>query len=234
LRRGVHRPPRFRSRVFSTPQRFPGTPGDRGLVSCRSRPWGFPFRALLLGRGRVRLSASLAPLQLVTVVPERRCSRPHPPGFTDARALARWPGSTPELDRRFRRGEPRLPRRSGSRSPGSARSDGFVCFEALLPPRGRSIEGRLPATRPPLLSWASPLQSLAPTEPRDLITLRPCVRPQQAGVCDDVRCYRASSGETATTSRSRRPRRRAITPERPEHARAASRRHLCLPRPWRG
>jgi hypothetical protein len=49
--------------------------------------------------------------------------------------LARWPGSPPELGRRFRRGEPRLPRRPGPHAPESPRSGGFVCFEALLPPR---------------------------------------------------------------------------------------------------
>jgi len=34
----------------------------------------------------VRLSASLAPLQFSTAVPEVRCTRARPPGFTDARA----------------------------------------------------------------------------------------------------------------------------------------------------
>jgi hypothetical protein len=48
VQRHVHRPLRFRSQVLSTSQRFPGRSGLGGLVSCRRRPWGSPFRALLL------------------------------------------------------------------------------------------------------------------------------------------------------------------------------------------
>jgi hypothetical protein len=234
VQRGVHRPPRFRSRVFSTPQRFPGTPGDRGLVSCRSRPWGSPFRAFILvevacASRRRLLPCSWSPSYLSgdardlnlraspTPAPSRGGLALHRSSIAVSDAANRaFPDDLGPAHR-----DPPVPTASSASKPCSL-------HEAVR------VEGRLPATRPPLLSWASPLQSLAPTEPRDLFTLRPWVRPQQAGVCDDERCYRPASGETATTSRSRRPRRRAITPERPEHARAASRRHLFLPRPWRG
>lgn len=47
-RRGRPPPSRFRSQAFSASQRFPGTPELRGLVPCRCRPWGSPFRALIL------------------------------------------------------------------------------------------------------------------------------------------------------------------------------------------
>lgn len=79
-------PSRFRSQAFSASQRFPGRSWLRGLVSCRCRPWGSPFRAFVPRRDRVRLSASLAPLQFSTVVPEVQCARPRPPGFTDSHA----------------------------------------------------------------------------------------------------------------------------------------------------
>ena len=59
-------PPRLRSRVFSTPQRFPGTPGLRGLVSCRSHPWGSSLRSLAPRRGRAPLSGPLASLRFST------------------------------------------------------------------------------------------------------------------------------------------------------------------------
>ena len=49
-------------------------------------PVGFSLQSLAPRWNRVRLSASLAPLQFSTVVPEVQCTRSRPPGFTDARA----------------------------------------------------------------------------------------------------------------------------------------------------
>jgi len=49
-------------------------------------PVGFSLQSVAPRWDRVRLSASLAPLQFSTVVPEVRCARSRPPGFTDARA----------------------------------------------------------------------------------------------------------------------------------------------------
>lgn len=110
-----------------------------------------------------------APLRFSVAVPEVRCSRPRPPGFT---ALTRpAPGSPrlpPELGRRFRRARARLPRRPGPRSPGPPRSCGFVRFEAFLPARVRAHDCRLPDDREPLLSWAS-----APPEPSSDLSLGP-------------------------------------------------------------
>jgi hypothetical protein len=73
----------------------------RGLVSCRCRPWGSPFRAL--------------PLAGIACASRRRllpCSSPPPYLRCDAPDLVlrvsptpalvtRWPGFPPELDRRF-------------------------------------------------------------------------------------------------------------------------------------
>lgn len=56
-------PPRFRSQGSSPSQRFPGTPGLCGRVSCRSRPWGSSLQSVAPRRGRVPLSGSHAPLQ---------------------------------------------------------------------------------------------------------------------------------------------------------------------------
>jgi len=94
-------PLRFRSQAFSASQRFPGTSELRGLVSCRCRPWGSPFRALLL--------AGIACASRRRLLP---CSSPPPYLRCDARDLVprvsptpalmtRWPGSPPGLGRRF-------------------------------------------------------------------------------------------------------------------------------------
>jgi hypothetical protein len=169
MRRGRPPPPRCRSQAFSASQRFASTPGLRGLVSCRSRPWGSPFRALLLARVARPSRGRSAPLRFSVAVPEVRCSRPRPPGFT---ALTRpAPGSPrlpPELGRRFRRARARLPRRPGPRSPGPPRSCGFVRFEAFLPARVRARGHRLPGDHEPMLSWAS-----APPEPSSDLSLGP-------------------------------------------------------------
>jgi hypothetical protein len=139
IQRHVHRPLRFRSHVFTTSQRFPGKPGLRGLVSCRSRPWGSPFRALLLAgvacasrrrsaslqfsTGRLsqgsslafslRVSPTPAPLDAVAWFPTG-ARTPFPPrkrGFLGALTLLAHLGVT---------------------------TTGFGCFEALIPPRSRT------------------------------------------------------------------------------------------------
>jgi hypothetical protein len=50
-------------------------------------PVGFSLQSVAPRWDRVRLSASLASLQFSTTVPEVRCTRSRPPGFTDARAF---------------------------------------------------------------------------------------------------------------------------------------------------
>jgi len=70
-------------------------------------PVGFSLQSVAPRWDRVRLSASHAPLQFSTTVPEVRCARPRPPGFHRRPRLAtRWPGSHPRLDRRFRLSAP--------------------------------------------------------------------------------------------------------------------------------
>jgi hypothetical protein len=114
----------------------------------------------------VRLSASLAPLQFSTAVPEVRCPRSHPPGFTDARAhdAVAWlpTGARPSFlvissGRSHARGSrasaahargPGCPTpRPGPRTPESPRSGDFGCFEAFLPPRVRAHDAPLSRTR---------------------------------------------------------------------------------------
>lgn len=117
---------------------------------------GFSLQSVAPRSGRAPLSGPPASLRFFTAVPEVRCPRPHPPGFT---ALTRpAPGSPrlpPELGRRFRANAFAVPRRPGPRSPGPPRSRDFVRFEAFLPARVRAPDHRLPGDREPMLSWAS-------------------------------------------------------------------------------
>jgi len=69
--------PRFRSRVFSTPQRFPSTPEFRGLVSCRIPVPGIPSLEPSPRKNRAPLSRPPAPLPLSTNVPNRTARLPY-------------------------------------------------------------------------------------------------------------------------------------------------------------
>lgn len=86
----------------------------------------------------------------------------------DSHAFAWFAWLCPELGRRFRHALARPPRRPGPRSPGPPRSCGFVYFEALIPPRIRAHDRRLPVDREPMLSWGS-----APPEPSSVQSLGP-------------------------------------------------------------
>ena len=234
MRRGHPPPPRCRSQAFSASQRFASTPGLRGLVSCRSRPWGSPFRALLLARVAHPSRGRSAPLRFSVAVPEVRCSRPRPPGFT---ALTRpAPGSPrlpPELGRRFRRARARLPRRPGPRSPGPPRSCGFVRFEAFDPsanPRSRPPVARRP--RADALLGFRPSRAFVRPEPRAL------AYPTDRSVRRGASVAQTRGATSRLQVRPLRPRGRVdlvgagCVRSYRTSTRAASRRQPCLPRPW--
>lgn len=212
MRRGVHRPPRFRSRVFSTPQRFPGTPGDRGLVSCRSRPWGSPFRALLLVEVACASRRRLLPCSWSPSYLNGDARDLIPRAFTDARALARWPGSTRSstavsdaANRAFpddlgpAHRDPLVPTASSASKPCSLHE--AVRSKDGCPPPDRRCS---PGLRP---SRAFLRSSLGPSTP-DGLSVRPAlrpthVRPSRASFRGEERGYLSPPGETGTTSRSR-------------------------------
>jgi len=100
---GRSAPVTVRSRVFSTPQRFASTPGLRGLVSCRSHPWGSSLRSVAPRRGRVPLSGPpLLPCGCRPTSSPPWCARPCCSGFhRRARREAWLPGSPPELPAPF-------------------------------------------------------------------------------------------------------------------------------------
>jgi len=170
-------PPRFRSQVFSTSQRFPGTSELGDLVSCRRRPWGSPFRALLLARiacaSRRRLLPCSSPPSYLRCSARDLVLRASP---TPA-LMARWPGFPPELGHRFRRPVPHaLAHGPATTSPTSW----TTCTEVTSFRRLRLLRSFTPLASPcarraafadaprPMLSWALPLQSLDPVEPRTL------------------------------------------------------------------
>jgi hypothetical protein len=164
-------------RVLSPSQRVPGTSELRGLVSCRCRPWGSPFRALIL--------AGIACASRRRMLP---CSSPPPYLRCDACDLilrvsptpalvARWPGHPPELGHRFHRPAPHaLAHGPAATSPTSwIPRTGVTSFRWLRllrsfsPPASPRTERAAFADAPrPMLSWASPLQSFDPVEPRTL------------------------------------------------------------------
>jgi hypothetical protein len=131
-------------------------------------PVGFSLRSVAPRWDRVLLSESLAPLQFSTTVPEVRCTRPRPPGFTDAPARTGWPGSPPELRHRFHHPAPHAlahgPAMTSS-MPWTACS-GVTSFRRLrllrsFPPPASPYARRAAfADAPrPVLPWAWPLQS---------------------------------------------------------------------------
>jgi hypothetical protein len=161
---GRSAPIAVRSRVFSTPQRFASTPGLRGLVSCRSHPWGSSLRSVPPRRGRVPLSGppllpcGCRPTSSPPWTRSALCSGFH----RRARREAWLPGSPPELPAPFQppacchvddipgtldRTRRDLPRRR------------LRPLRSLLPPTKPYRAAAEAATRP-LLPWAC-----APPEP---------------------------------------------------------------------
>jgi hypothetical protein len=142
---GTSPPPRFRSQVFATSQRFPSRAELRGLVSCRSRPWdSSPSERSPRPGSRTPLEAASS-----LAVIHRRPATYHPPpfaaGFPDARVARRGglvpPATMGSLSAR-RAGA--LPGRPGPRAAGPSRPARFTRFEALLPLRVRSHRSGLP------------------------------------------------------------------------------------------
>jgi hypothetical protein len=162
-------------------------------------PVGFSLQSVAPRLGsRPPSRARSAPLQSSTAVPEVRCARSRPPGFTDSRADARWPGSPPELGRRFHRDRSRdfpdaldptqrahpVPAASSASKPSSP------CESVPTRPRFRD------ASRP-VLSWALPLQSVAPLEPRVLSCPGGPFRPPRASTATTRVAIPPPPGEAA-------------------------------------
>jgi hypothetical protein len=72
---GSSHPPRFRSQVFSTSQRFPGKSKLQGLVSCPCRPWDSSFRVFPSLESRTPLGATCS----LAVIHRRAGSSPSEP-----------------------------------------------------------------------------------------------------------------------------------------------------------
>jgi hypothetical protein len=168
-------PPRFRSRAFSTPQRFTSRPELRGLVSCRCRSWAFSCRGFPSQESRAPLEAASAPLWSSTD------ARNAPAGSYHRRFL-----QTPTLARSGL--DPRTTMSTlstGARRPllpgcPEASRDGTDNVPPASPTSKRpspheSVRDR--AGSPPLdrslLSWASSPPEPSPSTPRSLNPPRP-------------------------------------------------------------
>jgi len=168
MERAVPCAPRFRSRVFSTPQRFPGSSEFRGLVSCRSRSWDPPFRAFPSRRSLTSLEAACSPAVIHQRAVVHR-STPYHRRFHQTPALSRarlLPPTTMDL---LSTDRSQLPDRPGRQTTGSPRLTSFTCFEASCPLR-ESVHLRTGLPRPDgsLLSWVSSPQTPSPLTPRIL------------------------------------------------------------------
>lgn len=174
-------PPRFRSQVFATSQRFPSMPELRSLVSCRSHSWDRPFRAFPSQELRTPLGVACSLAVIYRVL--GRAARTFSPAVspTPESLHTRWPGSPsgyelPFLGPRSNLSQPvtALTGRSsfGSWSPW-VRGDGlgpfrdFTCFEASRSScESVHVRRELPHAARPLLSWVSAPPELSPSTAR--------------------------------------------------------------------
>jgi hypothetical protein len=163
--RAVQLPPRFRSQVFSTSQRFPGKSEFRGLVSCRNRSWDSSYRAFPSRKSRTPLEAACS----LAVIHRRAGTRRLGPYHRRFHRLTRF-HALAWIPRRLWAPFPRH-RNDASRSPW-VRSDeaapfrSFTCFEACCSFR-ESVHAwlGLPRSKRPLLSWASAPSELSSHRP---------------------------------------------------------------------
>jgi len=164
---GVSPPPRFRSQAFSTSQRFPSKLESCGLVSCRNRPWGFPFRGFPSQESRAPPEAA----SFLAVIHQRAKTRPSEPYHRRfhrrTRPRARLPGFPADYEVPF--DAPRCASQSLR-----ARASGTVSFRQLhplrsvLPPASPFAPGQVAPNRRPILSWVSILPRALPSTPRSL------------------------------------------------------------------
>jgi len=152
---GPSRPLRFRSRVFSTPQRFPSNPEFRGLVSCRCRSRASPFRGFPSIEVAHPSRGHSAPLRSSTSVLCRRHAALITAGFRDVRAFTRLPPSPDDYGIPFHAPERTLPDHPGTSRRNSTRSARFIRFEALILQPSPFAPTRVAPSPRPILSWSS-------------------------------------------------------------------------------
>lgn len=187
VRGGSSLPPRFRSQVFSTSQRFPGRLELSGLVSCRNHPWAWPSprsapSELSPRKNRAPLSGSPAPLRSSARVRRRRSPgrSPRVSPTAPTRASARRPAWFPaRLWAPFPRA-PWLRRAPRTRFPvtlgptsGVAPFRGVHPLRSLVPPANPFTTDRV-APGPPVAA----LLEFVPSEAFSAHTWDPRTRPR--------------------------------------------------------
>jgi hypothetical protein len=162
-------PPRFRSQVFSTSQRFPSRPGFHGLIACRNRSWDSSLQSFPLAGiarpSRGHLLPCRCPPTCWDATPGA-LSLPVSPTSTLSHAVAWFPR---RLWAPFHAPGGTLPGHPGPRAAEPSRSASFTDFEALILLRVRSRRHRLPRTDGRYSPGFLPLWS---------------VRPPRLGSCD--------------------------------------------------
>jgi hypothetical protein len=150
--------PRFRSQVFSTSQRFPGT--TRALRPCfMPQPFlGSSLQSFPLAGIAHPSRGHLLPCSCPPTCPSALSGILSPSVSPDAHAFTRLPGSPDDYGSSF--SAEALPESPGFRLAEPLVSASFACFEALILLRIRSRQTRVAPSLRPMLSWVS-----APLEP---------------------------------------------------------------------
>jgi hypothetical protein len=168
MERAVPDAPRFHSRVFSTPQRFPGSSEFRGLVSCRNRSWDPPFRAFPSRRSPTPFEAACSPAVIHRRAVAHR-STPYQRRFRQTPTLSRACLLPPTTMGSIFTDRGQLPFCPERRTTGSPRLASFTCFEASCSLRESvHLRTELPRSDGPLLSWVSSPLTPSPLTPRSL------------------------------------------------------------------
>jgi len=197
VRRVVQPPPRFRSRAFSTPQRFPSKHEFHGV--SQPQPFlGLPPSERSPRSGRVDLSIPLAPSRSFTRVRERAVLGLIAAGFRDSDAHAPSPPSPVDY------GLPFLGLSPASWSPWAANAKplataGFIRLEAFFPSRVRSRRRGSPLAAGRCSLGLSPLQRPSSTsDPRTRPNPRARARSPPEGSSQRPRGPKHSRRSTST------------------------------------
>jgi len=208
-------PPRFRSQVFSTSQRFPSQPELRGLVSCRNRSWDSSLQSFPLARiaypSRGRLLPCRHPPAWWSATPGI-----YPTGFADSRALTRSRLVPPVARAPFPCASRRTSRSPETPSGETAPLRQLHRLRSLAPLASPFAPAQVSPSRRPMLSWVS-----APLEPH-LHASDPLTHPHP-----EARVWALVRRLGPTTSRTSRPRRTGETAPIPKHGTASSAGYLA-------
>jgi hypothetical protein len=203
---GCHLPPRFRSQVFSTSQRFPSKPELRSLVSCCNRSWDSPFRAFPSQKSRYPSRGCLLPCRCPPTCKDALSSALLPLVSPTSTPLTQLPGSSSDYGSPFDCQIDHFPVALDPKQ----RVASFRQLHRLrsfFPPANPFASTEVALTRRPLLSWVPrppelPLPRLGAC-PRPSPKTRTPTRPRRVGSATQRTSQPSAPGETSPTPKCR-------------------------------